>query len=1579
CHAAPYWNLDPGGSGKLKSEEDFGIDGKLLKVVTNTYAMNCPPTGVGNSANSGGPSVDPGGQYLISQLDHNNPVVVCDPRVTKVDTYKVDGVTDLNGYLSDARVVHTTVNTTYDGDNQGVSAYDYGNVSKVDTTGNDVGGLHFIQASTYYPNDNLGSNVYLTNLPAFAKDLDGSGTSYGCTASIYGANTAATQAPTTPEVAQQVGYVQQHAGCTSSAVTTQHTYDSSGNPITAIDGDGHLGCELAGSTTQYSACATYDGFGTHLTHALNAKNQAVTYRYDTTQASTGYGQWLMGTTDANGQTTTYGYDTLGRLTSIVQPGDSQADPTTSYTYINTCTPGATAPCLELDTTTRVTSGNNTTTTTKQWYDGMGRLVEMQSPGPNQFSKVPAIGSMLVTYTIYDSMGRATTKSLPYAIAASSTIRYATPDLTQARTVSTFDGLGRPLGSVSYGIGSVILSESTINYTVGQGLPSFTVDSSTPFEQTITLDAYNHQAVSYTDALGRHRYEQVFSGTSSPYTVVRTVQYNQDEVGNVTSTVTFDAKSKAQAARSSVYDGLKRVTGWNDSDQGSCANTPLPSSCSSSTDTAWKVTYDADGNQLVQTDPRKVSTYTSYDALDRPLCRGTASSQVNPCQSSAYGTFFYDSYDNSSNPGVTFPSGCTASSGISAPIGQKVAETFSSAAGNGWRCTGYDARSQTTAAALSVTADGRTTKQNVSMTYNDLGTINSLTYPDGETVTSQYDSNGHLRSAYFGTASSSDPVAFLASQVSYVNSGQLAGIAVGGTATKTSVPTAIFSTSLSYDGMQRPVSSSATRTGASSPFWSQHRTFDNAGNILQLSTTLPTVSGGSSKTDSQSFCYDALDRLTWAGNTGTPSGGDHCGLTPSGSTTTGYSQSFSYDALDRITSGSAGTESYSDPSHVHAATGLSSVPSPYASYDAMGNMTCRNVSRSSSQSCASGSPTGAIMSYDNEGRLSSWKAPKGSSGTDQFLYDNEGNRVLQRSSASGVTDTITFDGYSEVVITGGSSTITNYFSVAGQRVAMRKGAILSYLLPDFLGSSSVAITNDGSIEAVQLYAPYGSVRYSDQVMPTDYTFTGQRLDSQTGLLYDNARYYDPVSGRFTSSDTVQNNTKGMDSYAYVGDNPVVRTDPSGKCWPLCTMAIGAVVGAVVGVATTVVTGVIQGKMPSGGEIAQAAVTGAVAGAITGLAGPEAAPLARIAAGAVGNAAGQAVGNAIQGKPIMDGVGQAAIIGGITGGMMRGGGEAAKEISSDVEEGAASILEDAGCGLSFSSDTLVTTSKGKQDIDSLKVGDHIQAYNPTTKKVSTQTVQHVFINHDNDLVDVTLAVHHESDSTKHQKIAIISHGNHAPPVTTEVVHTTKKHPWLTTRGWITAGKLHLGDQVQRLNGETADVIALKVIPGEQDMYDLTVSNVHTFAVGEGQWIVHNCANEPDIVYRVLRSDEDASNGITANNPHGITASIFAHVRFGSADWYPGDQYISTTRSLDFARNWATENGENKLVAMIDLNKVTSPITDLSTEAAQQSVGFNMAKGIARNSLIAQEVLVENTIDAEAVIGTVNGNDLVSEFAY
>ncbi len=49
---------------------------------------------------------------------------------------------------------------------------------------------------------------------------------------------------------------------------------------------------------------------------------------------------------------------------------------------------------------------------------------------------------------------------------------------------------------------------------------------------------------------------------------------------------------------------------------------------------------------------------------------------------------------------------------------------------------------------------------------------------------------------------------------------------------------------------------------------------------------------------------------------------------------------------------------------------------------------------------------------------------------------------------------------------------------------------------------------------------------------------------TGLLYYNFRYYDPVSGRFVRADTVDTNASGMDPYAYVGDSPENKADPTG---------------------------------------------------------------------------------------------------------------------------------------------------------------------------------------------------------------------------------------------------------------------------------------------------------------------------------------------------------------------------------------------------------------------------------------------------
>jgi len=60
------------------------------------------------------------------------------------------------------------------------------------------------------------------------------------------------------------------------------------------------------------------------------------------------------------------------------------------------------------------------------------------------------------------------------------------------------------------------------------------------------------------------------------------------------------------------------------------------------------------------------------------------------------------------------------------------------------------------------------------------------------------------------------------------------------------------------------------------------------------------------------------------------------------------------------------------------------------------------------------------------------------------------------------------------------------------VAMRKGGVVYYLHGDHLGSTSLTTDEDGEVVARQLYHPYGTVRYAGGTLPTDFTYTGQRM-------------------------------------------------------------------------------------------------------------------------------------------------------------------------------------------------------------------------------------------------------------------------------------------------------------------------------------------------------------------------------------------------------------------------------------------------------------------------------------------------------
>jgi RHS repeat-associated protein len=218
------------------------------------------------------------------------------------------------------------------------------------------------------------------------------------------------------------------------------------------------------------------------------------------------------------------------------------------------------------------------------------------------------------------------------------------------------------------------------------------------------------------------------------------------------------------------------------------------------------------------------------------------------------------------------------------------------------------------------------------------------------------------------------------------------------------------------------------------------------------------------------------------------------------------------------------------------------------------------------------------------------------GQAQTLTFDQANRLTKYTAASNISYGYDGDSLRMCKLAGSSNqpcqaggNIQFLWDVAGSLPLLLKDGTTSYIygprgLPleqvsgstslwyhhDQIGSTRLVTSSTGVSQATYTYDPFGGLASSTGSIINPFRFTGQYQDTESGLYYLRARFYDPIVGQFLSVDPIIGSTRSP--YAYVNDAPINRTDPTGQAsasgartdsgspWNAINDAVGAVLGA-----------------------------------------------------------------------------------------------------------------------------------------------------------------------------------------------------------------------------------------------------------------------------------------------------------------------------------------------------------------------------------------------------------------------------------
>jgi RHS repeat-associated protein len=181
---------------------------------------------------------------------------------------------------------------------------------------------------------------------------------------------------------------------------------------------------------------------------------------------------------------------------------------------------------------------------------------------------------------------------------------------------------------------------------------------------------------------------------------------------------------------------------------------------------------------------------------------------------------------------------------------------------------------------------------------------------------------------------------------------------------------------------------------------------------------------------------------------------------------------------------------------------------------------------------------------------------------QYTYDAFGQRIVKTGSVTSTT-LYQYSPAGELIEEAGGqgSMIADYIYADGRPVGeVAIGGNLYFIHDDQLGAPQVATNLTQGTVWAGTYQPFGSLTPSSQIaiLAQDLRLPGQEPDVETGLYHNGFREYVPLLGRYTQSDPL-GIASGLNTYAYVNDNPVSNTDRFGLS---LSQSLAAVTGRVV---------------------------------------------------------------------------------------------------------------------------------------------------------------------------------------------------------------------------------------------------------------------------------------------------------------------------------------------------------------------------------------------------------------------------------